>query len=400
MPRVSQKEPWIKPFRRQIAATCGESWYVRNNRGRIRLEVRDAGTVSLEYDWTERGAALALPRIQQIFKRWAGGQITLAAAAQNANTSSSHQKVNFSQLIDKYRAFVPNAGDTTWKTFYLPVLRNCAKAFSDRPPVDGEALAMTCLAQWEQGSRMRQTCRQKLYGFLNWAVQRGHLKPIYAPPATLPEVLKPKRIGYPLSDAQILQLLDNLPAGEVHDRWRFAIQFCAVYGLRPEELRHLRIKDGANGAELWTIYEKSMGGTKGLKTEPRRLHPLLLRDSDGAVIDWKLQARLQVGEALPPLNRDGDGGQALNQYLRRRKVWMALRDEAKHQGEQLTPYSFRHRYAKGMHAANVPLANICEAMGHTIDVHLKSYARFKPNATADLIAAVNVCSLLTQIDRG
>ena len=61
-----------------------------------------------------------------------------------------------------------------------------------------------------------------------------------------------------------------------------------------------------------------------------------------------------------------------------------------HQGEQLTTYSFRHRYAKGMHAANVPIANISEAMGHTIEVHLGSYARFKPNATADIIAAVNV----------
>jgi integrase len=99
---------------------------------------------------------------------------------------------------------------------------------------------------------------------------------------------------------------------------------------------------------------------------------------------------LEVGEQLPPLNREGDGGQALNQYLRRREVWMALREEAEHNGEQLTPYSFRHRYAKGMHAANLPLANIAEAMGHTIEVHLKSYARFKPNATAELIAAVNV----------
>ena len=352
--------------------------------------MRDAGTVSLPYEWTARGSALALPRIQQIFKRWNGGQITLAAAAQNADTSSSHQKLDFNELLAKYRAFVPNAGDKTWQYNYLPVLKNCATAFKDRPPVDGEALAMQCLKQWEQGSRMRQTSRQKLYGFLNWAVQRGHLKPIYAPPATLPEVLKPKRVGYPLTDAQILQLLDNLPEGEVHDRWRFAIQLCAVYGLRPEELRHLRIKDGANGAELWTIYQKSMGGTKGAKTEPRRLHPLLVRDADGSAIDWNLQARLQVGEALPPLNRDGDGGQAINQYLRRRKVWMSLRDEAEHLGEQLTPYSFRHRYAKGMHAANIPIANISEAMGHTIEVHLKSYARFKPNATADLVAAVNV----------
>jgi hypothetical protein len=54
----------------------------------------------------------------------------------------------------------------------------------------------------------------------------------------------------------------------------------------------------------------------------------------------ELEGTVQVGEKLPPLNRDGDGdgdgdgggggggGQALNQYLRRRKVWMALRDDA------------------------------------------------------------------------
>ena len=69
---------------------------------------------------------------------------------------------------------------------------------------------------------------------------------------------------------------------------------------------------------------------------------------------------------------------------------MALRDDAKQQGEQLTPYSFNHRFAKGMHAANIPIANISEAMGHTIEVHLKSYARFKPDATAANFAAVNV----------
>ena len=172
---------------------------------------------------------------------------------------------------------------------------------------------------------MRQTSLQKPYGFLNWAVQRGHLKPIYSPPAALSEVLKAKRIGIP-SAMQILQLLDSLPEREVHDRWRFAIQLCSAYGLRPQELRHLVIKDGVSGAELWTTYQKSMGGTKSAKTEPRRLHPLLLRASDGTVIDWNLQARLRVSEQLQMLNRDGDGGQALNQYLRRRKVWMALLD--------------------------------------------------------------------------
>ena len=144
----------------------------------MRLQVKGLGSVSLPYSRSLEGSTQALPRIQQIFKRWAGGQITLAAAAQNANTSSSHQQVNITQLIDKYREFVPNAGDKTWKEFYLPVLRNCANQFVGAPPRDGETLCLACLQQWEQGSRMRQTSRQKLYGFLNWAVQRGHLKPI------------------------------------------------------------------------------------------------------------------------------------------------------------------------------------------------------------------------------
>ena len=96
---------------------------------------------------------------------------------------------------------------------------------------------------------MRQTSRHKLYGFLNWAVQRGYLKPIYSPPAALPESLKLKRVGYAQTDAQILQLLDNLTEGERYERWRFAVQLCAVFGSRPEELRWLRVKDGANSSD-------------------------------------------------------------------------------------------------------------------------------------------------------
>ena len=244
---------------------------------------------------------------------------------------------------------------------------------------------MACLEQWEQGSRMRQICRQKLYGFLTWAVQRNHLKPIYLPPASLPEVRKAKRVGYAIGDTEILRLLDGIP----DPRWQFAVQLCSTYGLRPEELRWLRIKDGPHGPELWTIYQKSMGGRKGDKTKPRRLQPLLVRDPNGSSIDWKLQARLEIGEELPPLQSDGDGAQALRNYLRRREVWRSLKAEALNLGEQLTTYSFRHRYAKASHAAGLPVANIAEAMGHTIEVHLGSYARFKPDATADLYAQVN-----------
>ena len=112
MPRIVDTAAWIKPFRGLIRTSCGPGWKVRNNRGRMRLEVQDHGSLMLSYPWSEEGAALALPRIQQIFKRWNDGQITLTAAAQTANTSSSNQKIDFNQLIAKCRAFVPNAGYT------------------------------------------------------------------------------------------------------------------------------------------------------------------------------------------------------------------------------------------------------------------------------------------------
>ena len=83
-----------------------------------------------------------------------------------------------------------------------------------------------------------------------------------------------------------------------------------------------------------------------------------MRDADGSAINWNLQSRLQVGEKLPPLNSECNGSEALSRYLRRRTVWLSMREDAKQQGEQLTPYSFRHRYAKGMHTANIPIANI------------------------------------------
>ncbi len=79
-------------------------------------------------------------------------------------------------------------------------------------------------------------------------------------------------------------------------------------------------------------------------------------------------------------------GEAVGTYLKRRAAWKQLKEEAKNQGEVLTAYSFRHRYAKASHALGLPIANIAQAMGHTIEVHLTSYARFTPDATADLYA--------------
>ena len=55
------------------------------------------------------------------------------------------------------------------------------------------------------------------------------------------------------------------------------------------------------------------------------------------------------------------------------------------QGEQLTTYSFRHRYAKEMPYQRTFLSPIsAEAMGHTMEVHLEELRQVQTQSgTAD-----------------
>ena len=156
----------------------------------------------------------------------------------------------------------------------------------------------------------------------------------------------------------------------------------ATYGLRPEELNHLVIKEGVQGKELWTTYQKSMGGIKGQKTEPRKLEPLYVKDGQG-YIDWDLLKRLENNEELPTLRtKNGTGGDALGAKLRNSRLWQQFRVTAEKQGEQLVPYAFRHRYAKIAHSRSVELGltikDIAFVMGHSLEVHQQNYARFIP----------------------
>ncbi len=50
---------------------------------------------------------------------------------------------------------------------------------------------------------------------------------------------------------------------EKDEKWKYVYQLLATYGLRPAELEYLVVKDEGQGEEVWSMYEKSMGGKKG-----------------------------------------------------------------------------------------------------------------------------------------
>ena len=397
MGKIVNTDAWVKSFRSQVSIKTNNKFKVLNSRGKIRLQYRangNAESLMLPYEWKEDYMNDAINRISEIFTNFvnAKGSKSLTKAGNVVEASSNKHKLEKNELLDEFRKYVPNASDATWKKSYMPVL---TKAFEllDRTkgkPQDGEVLMMKSLEQWEQGTVARKIQRRSLKKFLEWAVLRGKLPVAYSPPATIPEVSKPKEIGYAFSDSEILAIIENEP----DEKWRFAYQLLAVYGLRPEELKYLRIIEGVDGKELHCTYRKSKGGLKGDRTLPRKLHALNIKDIDGNRIDWKLQERIEIGEQLPPLGKEGDGGLALRTHMKRKyktrkNIYLEIKEQAKKIDQVAVPYSFRHRYAKESHAMGFPVSNIAEAMGHTPEVHWQNYARFKPDATSDLYSKAN-----------
>ena len=112
--------------------------------------------------------------------------------------------------------------------------------------------------------------------------------------------------------------------------------------------------------------------------------------AEGKAMDYKLQTRVELGEALPSFGKnDGEAAERLRTKLKRNKLWKLYRIETQDIGEVLVPYSFRHRYAKQSHAQKFPLANICNAMGHTLEVHLQNYSKFLPDDTGGMYDKAN-----------
>ena len=391
---MKKKPEWVKTFRDALKAHC-PGWIVMNDRGRMRLQYGqkpNVKSISLPYQWVEEEWIDAFNRCQAAAKalRLSKNKIDIKTAFRMADMVSSKTELDWPEAIKKYKTFKSHrVKEATWNSKYLPVLKEMLHALnSRRPPADGIKLCDLALKKWKKGTSQRRHMRLAIYGLLNFCVQRQDFPSVWLPPAMSDDevVTTTKRKGYPLTDSQIIRLLDSLPEDETGDKWRFAIQLMAVFGLRPEDLRHIHTRN--QGSELWSKYEKSKGGKKGLKTEPRQLFPLWVLDSDGKPCEWNysLMKRVAIKEALPSLgSSDGKAGEAIGTYLRRDKknnVWNILRKEVEQEGQQLTPYSFRHRFAYEGHnrkqadGSHRSPKQIADALGHTLDVHMTSYANF------------------------
>ena len=385
---------------------CLSGWTVSNFRGRARLHItaragdghrkqlllpypwesdqleaiRD-GVVAV-YDAFQQGvpleqaiAELSEAKAEAEARRQAAALASQPSALQPSvlatTTTNRSVPIDWPGLIRRYQQHKLRSGEikeTTWERLYRPRMALVLKTVKGPPVVrDATQLLEAQADQWSQrpGCRTRRLQIQYTAALLRWAVSQKLLPAPWAPPPELSTFIGRSRenraVTTPIAVPDIQAMVQAIP----DPRWRFAFQLLCAFGLRPEELQHLQLRQG----RLWCTYEKV--ASRG-KTKPR---PLRLLPCDQWATEWRLLETFDPAK-LPPM-RAGFGSDSFSRYLLRRDHWQHLRQQYETQGEKLVLYSCRHGYAHRAHViCDLPPKVVAAAMGHSVQTHLAAYSRW------------------------
>ena len=383
LPKIVRKQRWEETLKEDVRS-LGHGWSIQEANGKMRLKWRyipnqKDQSIMLPFAWAENLRKAATTRINNIYNLTLEGH-SLKAAAKIADGKAPKIERDWAACLTNFHRYkTEHENAITQKTFehdYEKVIKDAVTLLESKdPPTTPADLIELCIRDWKPGTPTRKRRTNSLCQFLEYCVTREN-----APVSWLPPKDRKTHIGRkaanaktqkkdPLTDQEILILIEDLQTTEAGNRWANALKLLTVYGLRPVELTHLQVKrdNKTNQIYLFCSYEKRSGG--GI-TKPRRLEPLPIENTD-----WKL---LQLLEAnlieLPKLSAEGNGvAEQIRKYLERRSAWISLKAKVKARGEELGTYSFRHTYSLRGHKLGIDSGSMADAMGHTLECHLRSY---------------------------
>ena len=388
MPEVVHSDAWAASLRQQTRGLA-RGWTVEEARGKVRLKVRPDGqpseSISLPFAWAAASAGDAYVRIRNLYALVQEGySLKQAALVADGKAPKLTEQQDWPGAIERFKQQKLSHGTAikpeTWEAKYQPVLSDAVALLTGRkPPTTPAELIDRCIRAWDPGSRTRQERARNLAQFLRYCVSREQVPVIWQPPLDLKDAIGRKPASAtsqksdPITDQQIINLLASLPDDTAGQRWADVIRLMAELGLRPVELLHLSVRTDPKTCEpyWWCSYEKRAGG--GV-TKARRLWPLPLLSTDGSLQEWNLLPRWQARLIeLPPLRAGNGAADAIATYLNRREGWRSLRAQLEAGGGRLTCYSFRHGYSVRGHQRDIDNGSMALAMGHSIEVHCRSY---------------------------
>lgn len=391
----SKAPKWVMRLR----AGCPRGWTVREMRGKVFLSVRTgkggakASTCTLPMAWAADTVTDAIALITELHSQVESGfdlRDALTRINGEAVTAAPTTSTQWPLLVERFHDDLKTLSqikDTTWKRNYAPFLERAVELLiHPSAPKDARSLVSEVARSWADKPRSRNMAVDAVKRFLDFAVEVHHLP---AQSWTLTDrAAKQLRGKRPerrtvaaITDGEILQLLDTISNTAAGERWRNAIKLLALYGLRPEELNHLTVREHPTTGQpaLFCTYRKK--NARGA-TEPRWLMPLPLTDSFGELVDWNLAGAMAIGQLpLPPLSDK----YALRTFLERQPAWTELKAVYSERNEWVRPYSFRDAYSLRAHRADHRLDAICTAMGHSLAVHQSSYEWSRDDAVLEHI---------------
>ena len=401
MPRQKQnKKGWEIGLQAAVSKDGKRrGWSVseHNGRTRLRLQFPKAGEwptnaqTNLPYAWNADSVDDIVLLINRIYAPVMGGEVTLKAAIAGV-LATSDKKADlvvspWPDIVQAFRDYKLNFGNRIApKTFeasyerYLSVAllhlqgRETAQTgkelmervlshqrVNQKPGVKrGEELK-----RWIDMPKSRLECCLALKKFLEYAVaEHRQPKAFLVSDKDYLEVRGAdgkSRKKAVLTDAEVLELIRLLP-----ESWANVVKISRVFGVRPWEIEHIaRATNDDGNHQLRVIKGKTFTSRSGVKkeTEPRWLEAVAVDGTTFELVQNWDQLTLPTTVS----------GKTLGNILRRLPYWQQLVAEYEARGEWLRPYSFRDTFSVRAHGCGIEDTMIAAALGHSIEVHHRSY---------------------------
>jgi hypothetical protein len=395
----SMSTPTTPRWVARLRSGLPRGWSVTDSRGSIRLTVRSGAggsgskaSATLPLQWAADVVPDAIALISDLHQQVEAGRDLRDALQRingNAPVATPSSSSQWPLLLERFHDDLKlnsQIKPTTWKDAYAPFL-GCAVDLLTSPtgPVNARELVSGAVETWADKARSRELCVNAIRRFLDFSVEvHGLPAASWTLTDRAAKQLKGKKPARrevaTFTDVEILRLLDSLPESEACNRWRNAIKLMALYGLRPEELNHLVVREHPNTKQPALVCTYLKAAQRDGK--PRWLMPLPLHTSTGEVVDWNLAGAMAVGQLpLPPLSDKF----AVRTFLERQPYWKELKVKYAATGEWVRAYSFRNSYAFRANQAGHRLNTICYAMGHSPAVHQSSYEWAKDDSVLEFV---------------
>jgi hypothetical protein len=193
---------WQSALRLTVRNSTATGWTLREQRGIVRLEVRQPGhprqSVQLPFAWSRNDVGAIVARVRNIYVLTLDG-MDLAAAAEAAEGRAPRGRLRWQEAVEAFRRQKLEHGAAikpgTWDDGYQPVLSMAVSLLSKaKPPRTPAELLDGCLRAWPPGSSSRQHRAYALAQFLRHCVERENFPPHWSPPEDLaPYIGKPQR---------------------------------------------------------------------------------------------------------------------------------------------------------------------------------------------------------------